>query len=77
MLKKIIEWFLFWGNKNQVLTFNRSASNIPGIDLSLNAQHPIPPRYKNLPRLSFLACKAPSGPFESRSVVLTLVPGRV
>lgn len=77
MIGKTIVCFLFWENKNQVLTFNGLASNIPGIDLSRNAQHPIPLRHKNLPRLSFLACKAPSGPFESQSVVLILVPGPV
>lgn len=66
MLKKTVICFLFWENKNQVLTFNGSASNIPDIDLSLNAQHPVPPRYKNLPRLSFLVCKGPSSTLESQ-----------
>lgn len=59
MLGRIIVCFLFWENTNQVLTFNGSASNIPGIDLSLNAQHPIQPRHKNLPRLFFWLVKLP------------------
>ena len=52
-------------------------SNIPDIDLSLNAQHPILPRYKNFPGLSFLICKALSSVLESQTVVLTLIPGPV
>lgn len=74
MLRKITVCLLFGENKDRVLTFNGSGSNIPDIDFSVNVQHPNPPKYKNLPRLSFLACKAPSGPFESQSIVLTLVP---
>lgn len=70
MLKKTEIRSLFWEDKNQVLTFNGSASNIPDTDLSLNAQHPIPPRYKNFPRLSFLVCKAlSSSALENQSVV--------
>lgn len=77
MLKKTAICCLFWEDKNQVLTFSGSASTIPDIDLSLNAQHPILPRYKNFPRLSLLVCKALSSALESQSVVLTLIPGPV
>lgn len=76
MLKKTAICCLFWEDKNQVLTFNGSASTIPDIDLSLNAQHQFYQDIKIFLGFHFWFVRL-SVVLVSQSVVLTLIPGPV